>query len=84
MATLGLKEIGKFHWEDRENGRERKGLRGKNNNILLLPVRFKPTTSGLLDGRLNHCATRTFVRAGWSKRSKYVKTILCNNNKKAN
>ena len=27
MATLGLKEMGKFLWEDRENWRERKGLR---------------------------------------------------------
>ena len=26
MATLGLKEMGKFLWEGRENGRERKGL----------------------------------------------------------
>ena len=33
MATLGLKEMGKFLWEGRENGRERKGLRGKNNKI---------------------------------------------------
>jgi hypothetical protein len=33
MATYGLKEMGKFLWEDRENGRERKGLRGKNNKI---------------------------------------------------
>ena len=33
MATLGLKEMGKFPWEDRENGGERKGLRGKNNKI---------------------------------------------------
>ena len=31
MATLGFKEMGKFLWEGRENGRERKGLRGKNN-----------------------------------------------------
>ena len=33
MATSGLKEMGKFLWEDRENGRERKGFRGKNNKI---------------------------------------------------
>ena len=33
MATLGLKEMGKFLWEGRENGRERKGLRGKNNKM---------------------------------------------------
>jgi hypothetical protein len=33
MATYDLKEMGKFLWEDRENGRERKGLRGKNNKI---------------------------------------------------
>jgi hypothetical protein len=33
MATLGLKEMGKFLWEDRENARERKGHRGKNNKI---------------------------------------------------
>ena len=31
MATYSLKEMGKFPWEDRENGRERKGFRGKNN-----------------------------------------------------
>ena len=33
MATSGLKEMGKFPWEDSQNGRERKGLRGKNNKI---------------------------------------------------
>jgi hypothetical protein len=33
MATYGLKEMGKFLWEDRENGRERQGFRGKNNKI---------------------------------------------------
>ena len=33
MATSGLKEMGKFLWEGRENRRERKGLRGKNNKI---------------------------------------------------
>jgi hypothetical protein len=33
MATLGLKEMGKFLWEVRENGGEREGLRGKNNKI---------------------------------------------------
>ena len=31
MITLGLKEMGKFLWEGRENGGERNGLRGKNN-----------------------------------------------------
>ena len=29
MATLGLKEMGKFLWEGRENGRERKALERK-------------------------------------------------------
>jgi hypothetical protein len=33
MATLGLKELGKFLLEDRENEGEREGLRGKNNKI---------------------------------------------------
>ena len=33
MATLGLKEMGKFLWEDRENEGKRNGLRGKNNKI---------------------------------------------------
>ena len=33
MATLGLKEMGKFLWEGRENEGEREGLRGKNNKI---------------------------------------------------
>ena len=40
MATYGLKEMGKFPWEDRENGRERKGLRGKNNKISCQPSPF--------------------------------------------
>ena len=29
MATLGLKEMGKFLWEGTENEGEREGLRGK-------------------------------------------------------
>ena len=33
MATLALKEMGKFLWESRENEGEREGLRGKNNKI---------------------------------------------------
>ena len=33
MATLGLKEMGKFLWEDRENEGEREGLGEKNNKI---------------------------------------------------
>ena len=33
MATLGLKEMGKFLWEGREKGRERKDIRWKNNKI---------------------------------------------------
>ena len=36
MATLGLKEMGKFPWEDKENEGERNGLRGKNNKIFCL------------------------------------------------
>ena len=33
MATLDLKEMRKFLWEDKENEGEREGLRGKNNKI---------------------------------------------------
>ena len=41
MAAYGLKEMGKFLWEDRENGRERKGLRGKKTKYPVEPSEIR-------------------------------------------
>ena len=61
MATLGLKEMGKFLWEDRENEGEREGLRGKNNKISCSCRDSNTRPPGYQREALDHSATQTFV-----------------------
>jgi hypothetical protein len=53
MATLGLKEMGKFLWEGKEKGGKRRekgrAMIKKYQNLLLLAVGFEPTTIELTE-----------------------------------
>ena len=61
MATLSLKEMGKFLWEDKENEGEREGLRGKNNKIFCSCRDSNTRPPGYQREALDHSATRSYV-----------------------
>ena len=61
MATLGLKEMGKFPWEDKENEGERNGLRGKNNKMFCLQVDSNTRPLAYQIDALTNCAIRRIV-----------------------